>query len=63
LDWTFLTAKHLGEGEAEKWLLTIVDEQGRLLAAWFTRGTALDSKAITRAAEDKRVQTDHYRSR
>jgi hypothetical protein len=41
LDWTHLTAKHLGEGQCEKWLLTVVDQQQRLIGAWFTADTAL----------------------
>jgi hypothetical protein len=43
LDWTHLTAKHLGEGQSEKWLLTVVDQQQRLIGAWFTANTALST--------------------
>jgi hypothetical protein len=43
LDWTHLTAKHLGEGQSEKWLLTVVDQQQRLIGAWFTADTALST--------------------
>jgi hypothetical protein len=43
LDWTHLSAKHIGDGETEKWLLTVVDQQQRLIAAWFTANTALES--------------------
>jgi hypothetical protein len=42
-DWTKLSADHLGEGESEKWLLTVVDEKNRLLGAFFTTDTALRS--------------------
>jgi hypothetical protein len=41
LDWTKISADHLGEGEDEKWLLTGVDDRQKLLFAIFTKDTSL----------------------
>ena len=42
-DWAKLTSKHLGDGELEKWLFTVTDQHGRLLAAWFVYDTKLET--------------------
>jgi hypothetical protein len=41
LDWTKISADHLGQGGDEKWLLTRVDDRQKLLFAVITNDTSL----------------------